>query len=92
MTSKLSSFAWRLGVPVRLVLLGLIAAYRLSLGQLFPGRCRFHPTCSAYAAEAIRTHGAIRGGGMAVWRVLRCSPLTAGGIDPVPSRPGKSVV
>ncbi|MDQ4005043.1 MAG: membrane protein insertion efficiency factor YidD [Actinomycetota bacterium] len=56
----------------------------MSLGQLVAGRCRFHPTCSAYAAEAIRTHGAIRGSGLAVWRVLRCSPLTPGGLDPVP--------
>ena len=74
------------GAPLRWVLVGIITAYRATLGQLFPGHCRFHPTCSAYALEAIRVHGAFRGTGLAIWRVLRCSPLTAGGLDPVPER------
>ena len=92
MTSTLSRLSWWVGAPVRLVLLGLIAAYRASLGQLAAGRCRFHPTCSAYAAEAIRNHGALRGTALAVWRVLRCSPLTAGGLDPVPEARRRGVV
>ncbi len=46
--------------------------------------CRFHPTCSHYAAEALRTHGLFRGLILAGWRLLRCTPLSAGGIDPVP--------
>ena len=75
-----------LGAPLRLAMLGLIALYRATLGPLLAGRCRFHPSCSAYAAEAVRIHGAVRGGALAVWRLLRCSPLTAGGIDPVPDR------
>ena len=83
-----SRVLWWLGAPVRAVLLGLIAVYRVTLGRAFVGQCRFDPTCSAYAAEAIRVHGAIRGTGMAVWRVARCSPLTAGGPDPVPARRG----
>jgi putative membrane protein insertion efficiency factor len=69
------------------VLLGLIGAYRLTVGRMLVARCRFHPSCSAYASEAIRVHGAFRGTGLAVWRLLRCSPLTAGGLDPVPPRP-----
>jgi uncharacterized protein len=77
---------WLAGWPMRAALLGLIGLYRVSLGPLLQGRCRFHPSCSAYALEAIRTHGAFRGGILAVWRVLRCSPLTAGGLDPVPPR------
>jgi len=75
---------WVLGTPARLLLLGLIHAYRAAFGGALGGRCRFHPTCSAYALDAIRLHGALKGSALAAWRVLRCSPLTAGGIDPVP--------
>ena len=46
--------------------------------------CRFHPTCSHYAAEAVRTHGALVGALLAVWRIVKCNPLHAGGLDPVP--------
>jgi putative membrane protein insertion efficiency factor len=76
---------WVLGTPARLLLLGLIHLYRAAFGGALGGRCRFHPTCSAYALEAVRLHGAVKGSALAIWRVLRCSPLTAGGIDPVPS-------
>jgi uncharacterized protein len=86
MTERLLRAAWIAGAPLRAVLLGLIGAYRLTAGRMLIGRCRFHPSCSAYAAEAIRTHGALRGSALAAWRVLRCSPLTAGGPDPVPPR------
>ncbi len=72
---------WTLGTPVRLFLLGMIGLYRVSIGQLAGGRCRFHPSCSAYACEAIRDLGVVRGTGLAAWRVLRCGPWTAGGID-----------
>jgi hypothetical protein len=75
---------WVLGMPVRWALLGPILLYRATLGRLMVGRCRFHPTCSAYAIDAIRAHGALKGLALAVWRVARCSPLTAGGLDPVP--------
>jgi hypothetical protein len=76
---------WSLGVPARALLVGLLLLYRETVGRLAAGRCRFHPTCSAYALEAVRTHGALKGSALAVWRVLRCSPLTAGGLDPVPA-------
>ncbi|HEX2025024.1 MAG TPA: membrane protein insertion efficiency factor YidD [Actinomycetota bacterium] len=79
------------GSPVRLVLIGAISAYRLLFAGVLAGRCRFHPSCSAYALEAVRTHGALRGSALAVWRVLRCSPLTAGGLDPVPAPRTESV-
>jgi putative membrane protein insertion efficiency factor len=72
---------WTFGTPVRLLLLGMIGLYRVSIGQLAGGRCRFHPSCSAYAYEAIRELGAVRGTGLAAWRVVRCGPWTAGGID-----------
>ena len=74
-----------LGAPMRWVLIGLLVSYRATIGRLLVGRCRFHPTCSAYALEAIRTHGALKGLALATWRLARCSPLTAGGIDPVPA-------
>lgn len=75
---------WRAGLPARALLLGLIRGYRGLFRGAYSGRCRFHPSCSAYAEEAVRTHGAMKGAGLAAWRVLRCSPLTAGGVDPVP--------
>ena len=70
-----------LGTPVRLLLLGIIGLYRVSIGQVAGGRCRFHPSCSAYAYEAIHELGAVRGSALAAWRVLRCGPWTDGGID-----------
>jgi putative membrane protein insertion efficiency factor len=83
------------GWPARAVLLGAIFAYRRTLGPLFAGRCRFYPSCSNYAVEAIEAHGALKGGLLAIWRVLRCSPLSAGGPDPVPAprswKPGEAV-
>jgi putative membrane protein insertion efficiency factor len=80
----MSRAAWWVGSPFRLLILAALGVYRGTVGQLASGRCRFHPTCSAYAIEAVRTHGALKGSALAAWRVLRCSPLTAGGIDPVP--------
>lgn len=70
------------------VLLAMIAFYRRwaspALHVLFPGGCRYVPTCSEYAAVAIATHGPLRGSGLAIWRLLRCHPFTRGGLDPVP--------
>ena len=70
------------------VLLALVAAYQRWLSPALPPRCRFYPSCSAYAAQAVRTHGAGRGTALAGWRVLRCQPFSAGGIDEVPPRRG----
>ena len=61
-----------------------IVAYRRWISPALPARCRFYPSCSAYAVEAISTHGALRGLRLAVWRLLRCQPFNAGGYDPVP--------
>ena len=65
-------------------LLAAIAAYRVLLAPLFAGSCRFVPSCSAYAREAIATHGALRGSLLAAWRLARCQPLCRGGLDQVP--------
>lgn len=75
-----------LGGPVRLLLIGLIRIYRAVLSGWLGGQCRFYPSCSHYAEEAIRTHGAMKGTLMATWRVLRCGPFTGGGVDGVPPR------
>ncbi|HEX6262520.1 MAG TPA: membrane protein insertion efficiency factor YidD [Actinomycetota bacterium] len=82
----MSRALWWAGLPARVLLLGLISGYRRLFRGTYAGRCRFHPSCSAYAEEAIRVHGAFKGGGLALWRVLRCSPLTPGGVDQVPPR------
>jgi putative membrane protein insertion efficiency factor len=84
---------WALGAPFRWTLLGAIAGYRATLSGWLGGQCRYYPSCSVYASEAIRTHGAGRGSMLAAWRVLRCNPFGRGGIDPVPSaRPYEDVV
>jgi putative membrane protein insertion efficiency factor len=68
------------------LLLGLLAAYRRWVSPLSAPRCRFLPTCSAYATEAIERHGALVGLGLAVARLARCHPFHRGGYDPVPAQ------
>jgi putative membrane protein insertion efficiency factor len=72
----------------------LLAFYKRAVSPAFhaitPGACRFQPTCSEYAAIAIAEHGILRGGLMALGRLLRCHPLHAGGFDPVPVKRGVS--
>ena len=72
------------------VFLGLIRFYRRGISPLLPPLCRFEPTCSCYAAEAIRSHGALRGLYLTLHRLFRCHPFSRGGYDPVPEPPGKS--
>lgn len=71
-------------IPARAVMLP-VRAWRV-LSRRLPPRCRFHPSCSAYALEALETHGAARGTWLAVRRVGRCNPWHPGGLDPVPAR------
>jgi putative membrane protein insertion efficiency factor len=66
------------------VLVALIRLYQLMLSPLFGGACRFLPSCSAYAIEAIQVHGALRGSVLAARRLSRCHPLGRSGVDPVP--------
>lgn len=69
----------------RLPFLALIRLYQLTFGRAIPaGTCRFYPTCSHYAYQAIAKYGIIRGGGLGLWRLLRCQPFSRGGYDPVP--------
>ena len=69
---------------MKAALLLLIRFYRAAISPLFPPSCRYVPTCSAYAMEAIEKYGAWRGGWMAVKRILQCHPFHKGGYDPVP--------
>lgn len=69
------------------LLIGLIRLYQFALSPLIPPSCRFYPSCSQYAAEAIARHGAWRGAALAGLRLLKCHPLHPGGIDPVPGLP-----
>jgi putative membrane protein insertion efficiency factor len=77
---------WLGATPVRAGLLALIWIYTRTLSGVMGGRCRFHPSCSAYAAQAISECGVVRGVALSVWRVARCSPLSAGGVDYPPRR------
>jgi putative membrane protein insertion efficiency factor len=63
--------------------LGLLRLYKQWISPAFPPSCRYVPTCSEYAMEAVERYGALRGGAMAAWRVLRCHPFAKGGLDQV---------
>jgi hypothetical protein len=73
--------------PVAGLLLGVLGLYRRWVSPMLGPHCRFTPSCSAYAAEAIRTHGAARGARLAAGRLLRCHPFHPGGVDVVPEIP-----
>ena len=79
---------WRAGAPGRSLAIAAIHGYRLVFAGSFGGQCRFYPSCSHYAEDAIRSHGAVRGVMLAAWRILRCNPFGKGGIDQVPPRVG----
>lgn len=70
----------------RQILIGLVRGYRLLLSPWLGSHCRFAPTCSAYALEALERHGALRGGLLAARRLVRCHPWCQGGHDPVPEQ------
>ena len=70
--------------PAARALSGAVRVYQYTLAPLLGGQCRYTPSCSVYAMDALAAHGAWRGTGLAAWRVLRCSPICAGGHDPVP--------
>jgi uncharacterized protein len=74
---------------VKKILIALILLYKRYISVWMPPTCRFTPTCSVYAVEAIREYGALRGSLMAAWRIMRCNPFCRGGYDPVvPRAPG----
>jgi putative membrane protein insertion efficiency factor len=70
--------------PLAFLLVLPIRFYKRFISPLLPPACRFHPTCSVYAMEALQKHGAFRGLRLTLWRLLRCQPFHPGGFDPVP--------
>jgi len=68
---------------MRIILVSLLKFYKAAVSPWLPPSCRFHPTCSEYACEAIERHGALRGSAMGLRRLLRCHPFHSGGYDPV---------
>jgi putative membrane protein insertion efficiency factor len=66
------------------ILIAIVRGYKKFISPLLPPSCRFTPTCSEYAMEAISKHGAMKGSMLAIWRILRCNPFCKGGYDPVP--------
>jgi len=71
---------------VKYLLIALLKAYRFAISPLYGQVCRYHPSCSAYALEAVTVHGSIKGSWLAVRRVARCNPWSRGGYDPVPTK------
>jgi putative membrane protein insertion efficiency factor len=69
---------------MKTLLIWIVRAYRLVLSPMLGQNCRFYPSCSSYAIEALQTHGALRGSWLAARRLCRCHPWNAGGVDPVP--------
>ncbi|ACQ82461.1 protein of unknown function DUF37 [Beutenbergia cavernae DSM 12333] len=84
-----SSDTERVRNPLTWLLLGLVRGYQLIVSPWFAPRCRYYPSCSAYAVTALRRHGVVRGTGLAAWRLLRCNPWSKGGVDHVPARAAK---
>lgn len=83
--SAMRRWAWLAGTPARLLFVGMIRLYRVTIGPLGAGRCRFYPSCSVYAEKSIGELGVVRGVPLTMWRVARCSPLSRGGVDYPPS-------
>jgi hypothetical protein len=75
--------------PAAHVAVGVVRTYQWTLRPFIGANCRFWPSCSEYAIEAFRIHGALHGGALATRRILRCNPWNEGGCDPVPDRDGR---
>ncbi len=77
---------------MKTLVIGLIRFYQALHGSFFWGSCRFHPTCSAYAIEALQQRGWVKGSLLTCYRVLRCNPFCRGGWDPVPEKHGQEIL
>lgn len=72
-----------MSATLRAIAVAPLRLYQRALSPALPDRCKYHPTCSAYAVEAVRRYGILRGAALAAWRLLRCNPLSHGGVDSV---------
>lgn len=72
------------GIILKKILIALIKFYRKYLSPMKTTKCPYYPTCSTYGLEAVEKYGAVKGGALALWRILRCNPFSKGGYDPVP--------
>lgn len=86
MSSQLNKLKAAGGAVAQRAVVSLVRAYQVALGPWLGGHCRFYPSCSEYAIEAVREHGAWRGVALAARRLSRCHPLHRGGVDLVPAR------
>jgi putative membrane protein insertion efficiency factor len=71
-------------VKARTIVVGMLRMYKSFISPLLPSSCRFYPSCSEYAMQAVEMRGVLQGGALALWRLARCHPFTKGGYDPVP--------
>lgn len=69
------------------LMIGFIKAWRAVISPLYGNVCKYYPSCSAYGLKAVQTHGALKGGWLTIWRIMRCNPWSHGGYDPVPGTP-----
>ncbi|APA03867.1 membrane protein insertion efficiency factor YidD [Bacillus velezensis] len=74
---------------MKTIMIAFIRGYQKFISPLTPPSCRFYPTCSQYGIEAVKTHGALKGGWLTLKRILRCHPFHPGGVDPVPEKKQK---
>ena len=72
------------GIILKKILIALIKFYRKYISPMKTTKCPYYPTCSTYGLEAVEKYGAVKGGALALWRIIRCNPFSKGGIDPVP--------
>ncbi|MCR4371256.1 membrane protein insertion efficiency factor YidD [Bacillus amyloliquefaciens] len=74
---------------MKTIMIAVIRGYQKFISPLTPPSCRFYPTCSQYGIEAVKTHGALKGGWLTLKRILKCHPFHPGGVDPVPDKKQK---
>jgi len=76
---------------IELIFIGLIKFYQIVISPILPNSCRYYPTCSNYAIEALKIHGLLKGSWLAIKRILRCNPWGGSGYDPVPPKKTKNI-
>jgi putative membrane protein insertion efficiency factor len=76
---------------IKLIFIGLIKFYQIVISPILPNSCRYYPTCSNYAIEALKIHGLLKGSWLAIKRILRCNPWGGSGYDPVPPKKTKNI-